>query len=908
MDDLASWLIQGVPIGCIYGLVAVGLVLTYKTSGVFNLAFAGQAFFCAWFWYDLVENNGWPNWLGFLVTVFVVAPLVGVLLDRALFRWMRGTSWQVKLVSALGLLVGIPELVKVIYSSTPAEFPPTLAGFIGMERGDSWEPFGYFIGADAIIVIIFTLVAVAVLGYIFRFTAIGLQMRAVVESPRMVELAGVDSDRVSTVAWMLSSTMAGLAGILLSGVYRQVNGTAYTLVIIAAIAAASIGRFQSIPAALIGAIGIGVVARALPDILGGGNFDDVQPSLPFVVLFVLLVFWGKLRSGRAATDPLAGVDPPPPAMAHEYKDAAMQKASRVGFLMFIAIFLVVMGVPGFVSSLWVDRLTAVFVFAVIFLSITIFTGLGGQISLAQATFASVGAFTLANLFRDEGWPAIPAWIAGALLAAAVGMVFVVLIDLLPEWVGRLTGRRPTRLAGLNLALATLAFGLMMDKLVFSKEKIIGGDSGLQISRPDWLKNDHRWFFAVFVVYALVAYMVILIRRGTTGRYLAALRGSDAAAASVGINATGQRVKLFAFSAFVAGLGGGLLTLHAENASPRDTISFVGLVWVVLVVTLGSRTVDGATNAAIGFIVFTWLVGALGFPEEIAVMLFGFGAIQYARHPEGIVEFQTRKGVLSTQRQRALNTRAKEMMKDGRLPAPFLHGWKAWAPVFAGPLLYFMYVLVRSAIEDPWVHVHGDTLLLFIGPSLLYGLAWMVRTEWALERIGAWKLGLVVMAGGTAAGAGLGAFFDDQGWPLHHNLRDNMLVGAAAGLAAVGFILLPLQIRRIGTQRGWLTAPIAWSAGIAPTFFIIIGALLFQRTTLTGSSGGNVFNSGFPPEGWPVFFLVSLWVLAWTQWVGGVQGAANELAIGGENFQPPEEKAYVAPREMAAAATPAGGAT
>jgi hypothetical protein len=400
--------------------------------------------------------------------------------------------------------------------------------------------------------------------------------------------------------------------------------------------------------------------------------------------------------------------------------------------------------------------------------------------------------------------------------------------------------------------------------------------------------------------------VILVRKGTTGRYLAALRGSDAAAASIGINATAQRVKLFALSAFVAGLGGGLLTLHAENASPRDTISFVGLVWVVLVVTLGSRTVDGATNAAIGFIVFTWLVETLGFPPEIAIMLFGFGAINYARHPEGVVEFQTRRSVLATQRQRALNARAREIMKEQRIPAPFLMTWKAWLPVFAGPLLYFVYILVRSAAEDGWASVRGDTLMLFIGPSLIYGLAWMVRTEWALERIGGLKIGLGLMAAGMAGGAGLGALFDEQGWPVNHNLRDNMLVGAVAGLAAVGFVMLPLQIIRIGKQRGWLTTPILWSAGIAPTFFLIIGALLFQRTTLTGGTGGNVFNSGFAPSGWPVFFLVSLWVIAWTQWVARVQGAANELAIGGENFQPPEERAYVAPREMAAA--PAGGGT
>jgi hypothetical protein len=89
-------------------------------------------------------------------------------------------------------------------------------------------------------------------------------------------------------------------------------------------------------------------------------------------------------------------------------------------------------------------------------------------------------------------------------------------------------------------------------------------------------------------------------------------------------------------------------------------------------------------------------------------------------------------------------------------------------------------------------------------------------------------------------------------------------------------------------------------------FLVFGALLLQRTTLTGGSSGSFFEQGYPPEGWPVFFLVSIWTIAWTSWVSGVQGACNELAIGGENFQPPEEKAYVAPRERPVPAAVGGG--
>ena len=905
MDQLAEWVVQGVPIGCIYGLVAVGLVLTYKTSGVFNLAFSGQAFFSAWFFYDRVENHDWPLWLGFVVTVFVVSPLVGLLLDRALFRYMRTATWQVKLVSALGLLIAIPEIVKAIYSPVPAVFPPSVAPLLGIDRFEVFEIFGYSIGANAVTIVIVTVITVAILGVIFRFTPIGLQMRAVVESPRMVELAGVDADRVSMVAWMLSSTIAGLAGVLLAPEYTEVNGTIYQILIVAAIASAAVGRFVNIPMTLVGAVIIGIGARALPDIVGGTNIaDDLQPTFPFLVLFLLLVFWPKLRESATVTDPLAGVDPPPPAMAHEYKDEALRRTSRIAFPVFILGFLVVM--TTLVSSIWVDRITYAFVLAVIFLSITIFTGLGGQISLAQATFASVGAFTIANLLRDSDVPVLLGLLVGAVLAAVVGAVFVLLIDAVPAWIGRLRGRPPTRLSGLYLSLATLAFALMADKTIFRREEIIGGFSGIETPRPEALQGEHVWFLFVFGVFAVVGVAVILIRKGTTGRYLAALRGSDPAAASIGINAMRLRIVLFAFSAAVAGLGGGLLTMHFENATPAETISILGIVWVVLVVTLGSRTVDGAVNAALGFVIFAWLLGALGFRPEFAVVFFGLGAITYARHPEGVVEYQTRKSIVATIRQRALNERAASLRAEGRLPEGYRPVWQVALPLILGPALYFLYILVRSPIQGRWVAVHGPTLLVFVVPSLLIGLYWIFRTDLSLRRQGGVPAGLWMLLGGGAVGALVGWFFNDQGWPLHGDMLECILVGVPAGIAAVAFFLLPVHVNRIARQRGWLGTPISWRDGRTPFGFILAGALLLQRTTLTGETSGSFFAQGSAPAGWPVFFLVSIFVIVWTQWAATVQGACNELAVGGEGYEPPEERTFVPEREIPVPA-PAGGA-
>ena len=160
---------------------------------------------------------------------------------------------------------------------------------------------------------------------------------------------------------------------------------------------------------------------------------------------------------------------------------------------------------------------------------------------------------------------------------------------------------------------------------------------------------------------LVSILVIWVRDGTTGRYLDAMRGSEVAASSIGINLPRARVVAFALSAAIAGLGGGLLASYTHSARASNLQAHfapeLGLVFVVLVVTLGSRTVEGAIQAAAGFVFFeavvlpTWIpwivnlqpwyhMGSL--PVGLQPILFGLGALTYAKHPEGILEFQKRR--------------------------------------------------------------------------------------------------------------------------------------------------------------------------------------------------------------------------------------------------------------------------
>lgn len=878
---VANWLIEGIPFGCVYALIAIGIVLTYKTTGVFNFAYAAQAFVAGAVYVKMVEVDGDPRWLGLVVSILIVSPLLGLALDRVLFRAMRTAGWQVKLVSVLGLFIALPMIAQDVISGQ-APVPTTVRSSIPPMFGITATGFNigsHFVAWDFLMAAILTVIVVLVLGFIFRYTATGLQMRAVVESPRMVELAGVDSERVSALSWMLSSTLAGLAGVILATLAQTLDVNVFTLLVIVCIAAAAVGRLQSIPITFAAGVLLGVGERALPDILhswfGVSSQStiatDLIPTLPFIVLFLVLVGAKSIRNRRESVDPLAGVDPPPPAIAASYKTPEIQRLTKIVFPIFLAGFVLVM--VTLVSGLWVFRITDGLTLAVAFLSITIITGFAGQISLAQATFAGVGGFTAADLAVDHGVPILLGLVIGALLAAAVGALFAV---------------PALRLGGIYLTLATLAFGLMVENVVFNRPGISNGQQGIHVPRPSFASTDRTFFILTLVIFAIVAFGVILIRNGTTGRFLTAVRGSENAAASIGINATALRVTSFALSAGVAGVGGALIAMVGQDARVGQTPTFptiLGIAWVVLVVTLGSRTVDGAVNAGLSFVLFQWLLeDGLHLTPGLFLILFGLGAITYARHPEGIVEYQTRKSLLDMARARALAGRAKAFAAVGELPESYTRVAKVVVPCAAGPALYLAYVLVRTAtrlnghlsgsapyvrLSGHWVDIHSATLLWFVVPSVVFLLVWLLRADGVLRRRGGDGRGAAVMVAAMALGAGVGVLLHALG-DLPGSALDCALVGIPAGAAAVMFVWLPYQVQTVAKAKGWLEPPLTWRDGRIPAVFVVVGVYLFSR-----------LKTPTPPAGWPVCLVVIAFTILWLQAVAAIQGGINELAIGNE---------------------------
>jgi len=631
VSQFLNYAVPGIPFGCSYAIVAVGLVLTYQATGVFNFGFGAQAFASALL-FTILADRGVPTWAAFVVSVVLAAPLIGLVLERFLFRHIAPSNVTAKIVSSVAVFVALPELLAVVFGNEQRFAPPTL--FFNQEKVYLHLFSTPINGLELETLVVTALVVLLVVAV--RSTPFGLQMRGAVESPRLLQLEGVPADRVSAGAWMLSSFLAGLAGVLLAPHYPTVQSNDYAILLVAAVAASALGGLASIPLALAGGLGLGVVGG-----LGAGYFPassiwhtGLLPAVPFLVLAVLLVGLPSLRDLDSSNDPLSAVDPPPPAPITATRSPAIDRVVRTGgrTLLLVGVVSVLTWVPGN----WTFVLTTGLVYSVIFLSITLVTGMGGQLSLCQATFAGVGAFAAAQLALHAGLPIL----LGAVVGAAAAMV-----------IGALAALPALRLRGLPLALLTLSLALLADNVVFPTSAIGGPTTGLTVPRPEIgpinlaTESTKAFFVLAFVVLVLCALAVRRFQRGTLGRFLAAMRTSPLAASSVGIDLNRTKVVVFALSAALAGLGGALYGSLQQSITPIDFNYQFSLVFVVVVVTTGVATVEGAIQAGMGFVVvqqlLSYLPSRVGGPS-LAVLLFALAAFGYSAHPEGVVEYQKRR--------------------------------------------------------------------------------------------------------------------------------------------------------------------------------------------------------------------------------------------------------------------------
>ena len=633
MEQFLGFALPGLPYGCTYALVAICLCLTYQATGVFNFAFGAQAFASAFIFTYLTQYHGWSGFEAFLISVVVLGPVLGWAFDRLIFRHIANSNTVAKMVCSLALLVGIPSLLPVIFGPQNLDATATILPFFNPNTV-YFTLWGTPINGIYLSTISVTVVVLILLTVLLRYTSLGLQMRAAVESRRLVQLDGVNANGVVAVAWIVSSFMAGLAGVLLAPTFGQFSSDDYVTLTVTAIAAAAWALLRSLPIAAAVAVIIGVTTTVLQGYIPPNSFWNAAlvPSLPFLIIVAALLILPGMRNLDSSRDPLSTIDPPPPPIAAASRAPTMDKIIRPLWWLVFAGFCVSM--LTWIPDAWTTVFNNGLTLSIVLLSITLITGMAGQLSLCQAMLAGVGAFTAAQLANHLGLNLLLGGLVGAAVAALVAVILALL---------------SLRLRGLGLALMTLAAALLFDATFFNTVSISGGQEGITIPAK-WLGtsaffnfNGH-WMFLLSLGVLIVAVVVVqLVRKGTVGRNLAAMRGSEVATAGLGVNPTWQRIMVFALSGAIAGVGGLLHSMEQQVVNPTDWNTDFSLVLVVLVVTTSVTTVEGAIQAGVGFfvteqILTTVLPARIG-ASSLTVVLFAFGALTYAAHPEGVLEYQ-----------------------------------------------------------------------------------------------------------------------------------------------------------------------------------------------------------------------------------------------------------------------------
>jgi branched-chain amino acid transport system permease protein len=600
MQIFLSYTVVGIVAGCVYALIATGLVVTYNTTGIFNFAHGAIAMVGAYSYWQLEDNaQGWGinPVISLIIVLFVLAPLFGLIVERLLMRPLQGASVDLTLVVTLGLLLFLVGVAQIAWDPNVTRNLPSFF------NGDGFR-IGYVQVTYHEVVAVVATVAIAVgLRLLFNRTRTGIAMRAVVDNPDLLAMAGGQPVRVQQLSWAMSSSLAALAGILLAPIAR-LDILLLTLLVVDGYAAAVIGRLRNLPLAVGGAMAIGLGQNYLAGYYHSGFLARVQFTIPMVVLFIMLIL---LPQDRLKTASFSGAVAP--------RVAGLKSTVAWGALLIAGTYLVSLGL----SDINLRTGASGFALALVLLSLLLLTGYGGMVSICQMSMAGLGAIAMGHVASG-----------GSLLGvlAAIG---------LSGAVGALLAFPTLKMRGLYLALATFAFATVMDQAVFTQ--VFGTGGNLAIGRPHIpgipTQSDQAWMMVCCIVFTAAAITVLAVRRSSFGRKLVAVNDSPAACATLGVNVNYTKLIVFTASAMMCGLAGVLIGGVTRQVDALTFPALLSLVALLLARVGGINTATGVLLGAFTFALFPVFVPHLPHILHNQFLLTGIAAVSVGRDPNGI---------------------------------------------------------------------------------------------------------------------------------------------------------------------------------------------------------------------------------------------------------------------------------
>jgi branched-chain amino acid transport system permease protein len=597
---------QALVSGALNGMIALGLVLVYRSTRVINFAQAALGALGAIFAYNLIIVYRVPYGIAMLGAVVMS---VGVTLFFELLI-MRRFFEAPRLVLTI-LTIGIGAVASTqglqIVGSLPiwGEGRDVVEGFGGapvrpwgslkFNVGDLSIPFGF----SHILTLVMLVVVLVGLGAFFRYTKVGVAVRATVENTERAELLGINVRMLSTIVWGISGALAAISITLLgTNTTFVLGGRGAPSVLISALAAAVIARMRSMPIAVYAALLISILQSAV--LFSYQDQQGVVESGLFVVIALGLLLQRKtLQRGeeRAQWEATQEVRPTP----REMLDLPALRNWRLVLMAIAGIGVLVF--PFTTSSGIVNRGSFAAISAIVLLSLVVLTGWAGQVSLGQFALVAVGALVGGGLTSRAGWSFWLALPVGAIVTALVALVI---------------GLPALRIRGLFLGVVTLAFASAVYLVAFS-ERYFDWLQPENIRRPtlpliDFEDERSMYYLCLFFLVAMIA-LVVSLRRSRPGRVMIAMRENENDLQAFGINVVRTKLSAFVLGGFICGIAGVLFAHHQRAVTQSAFTADASIDIFAFGVIGGIGSVSGAILGA------AFQAGSQFFPSSDPILGF-----------------------------------------------------------------------------------------------------------------------------------------------------------------------------------------------------------------------------------------------------------------------------------------------
>jgi len=569
MNQFTQIIIGGVLQGGVFAIVALGITLVFRVTGIINLAQGGFCILGALSLYSFQSGLGWPLPLAFAAAV-AVTTAVGAALGAATFvpALARLPNSSMLMLTA-GLLTAINGLALVVWGSQPY----AVTAFTGEQPVDV---MGMLVPSQGFWIAGMTFAIILCVWYLMTRTALGKAMTACAENPTAARFLGVDVGRLTLFSFALAALIGAIGGAAVAPIMSLQfdDGGFFTN---AGFIAVALGGMSSLPGAIAGGLFLGIAEQ-----LAAGYVSSLFANGLALALLLATLLW-RPQGLFVAGGP----------RRHDVRDeqriarSVIRPRHRTLFVAGALLLLFLVSLPDLVGGGLMSSLVITLILFISVLGLDILMGYTGQVSLGQAGFMALGGYTAAILATNYEISPLVGTLAGMVLSLACALLLSVVT---------------MRLRGAYLALATLTFGLLIDSLTVGLTDVTGGPSGL-VGIPAFAIGP--WIFATprqmyYLVLAIIVVLLAILAGGMRagfGRALQAIRADQTAAAALGINVPRHKIAAFAISAVLASLSGSLLAFDFHFLSPEMVSTPHSFELIAMLVVGGEATLIGGLAGA-----------------------------------------------------------------------------------------------------------------------------------------------------------------------------------------------------------------------------------------------------------------------------------------------------------------------